>query len=538
MPRDITVTLQDGSTHIYKGAPDDVTPDAVSARASKEFGQAVTHLDGGRAGGEPPGFLARVKNAVIAPEAERDKSLGEAVAGGITGIPAAIGHEFMNNARQLSRDVFPQNLQDVAGAAPVGGIIPKPLMDLGGMAMSPITGALTSAVGRPIEQQTGIRRGITGAVLSAAVPLGGEANLANDAAKVQKATAALKPMAAEAHAAGYVLPPKMISDKPGIIANTLAGWSGKIKTAQAASAKNQEVTNALAAKSLELPEGAELTGDVFKNIRKEAGKVRDAIPEALPQTMADDDYMNTVRNLSTPGSEAAQRIFPKTTKNQGIIDLQDELSSVKDMPTGAGLEIVRELRAQASANFKAFNDPSKMALAKAQRKAADAVDDLIERNLEKTGDADLVTKYKAARVKIAKSYDVEAATNTATGNVNAAKIAALAAKGRPLTDELKTIAQIHAAFPKALQSVEKFGEVEPVSVLDIVGSAASIAHGNPGVAGALLGRPIARAAVLSKPVQNALAAPAAARAATIPKSVLRRAPTANALHELSDQPQN
>ena len=31
MPRDITVTFDDGSTHVYKNAPDDVTPDAITA---------------------------------------------------------------------------------------------------------------------------------------------------------------------------------------------------------------------------------------------------------------------------------------------------------------------------------------------------------------------------------------------------------------------------------------------------------------------------------------------------------------------------
>lgn len=48
MPRNITVTLQDGSQHIYQNAPDDVTPEQVTARAQKEFGSAVKHLDGGR----------------------------------------------------------------------------------------------------------------------------------------------------------------------------------------------------------------------------------------------------------------------------------------------------------------------------------------------------------------------------------------------------------------------------------------------------------------------------------------------------------
>jgi len=48
MPRNITVTFADGSTHVYQGAPDNVTPDQVSARAAKEFGKPVKALDGGR----------------------------------------------------------------------------------------------------------------------------------------------------------------------------------------------------------------------------------------------------------------------------------------------------------------------------------------------------------------------------------------------------------------------------------------------------------------------------------------------------------
>lgn len=48
MPRDITVTFEDGSKHVYRGAPDNITPDQVSARAAKEFGKGVSALDGGK----------------------------------------------------------------------------------------------------------------------------------------------------------------------------------------------------------------------------------------------------------------------------------------------------------------------------------------------------------------------------------------------------------------------------------------------------------------------------------------------------------
>lgn len=56
MPRNITVTLADGSQHVYANAPDDLTPDAVTARAQNDFGQSVTSLDGGR--GSAPAKIA------------------------------------------------------------------------------------------------------------------------------------------------------------------------------------------------------------------------------------------------------------------------------------------------------------------------------------------------------------------------------------------------------------------------------------------------------------------------------------------------
>lgn len=62
MPRNITVTFADGSTHIYQNAPDDVTPEQITARAQQEFGQEVAALDGGRGQGEtePEGEPLRV----------------------------------------------------------------------------------------------------------------------------------------------------------------------------------------------------------------------------------------------------------------------------------------------------------------------------------------------------------------------------------------------------------------------------------------------------------------------------------------------
>lgn len=48
MPRDITVTFADGSTHVYRNAPDDISPEAVTQRAQSEFNKPIKALDGGR----------------------------------------------------------------------------------------------------------------------------------------------------------------------------------------------------------------------------------------------------------------------------------------------------------------------------------------------------------------------------------------------------------------------------------------------------------------------------------------------------------
>lgn len=48
MPRNITVTFDDGTSHVYANAPDDLTPEVVGQRAASEFGRQVVKLDGGR----------------------------------------------------------------------------------------------------------------------------------------------------------------------------------------------------------------------------------------------------------------------------------------------------------------------------------------------------------------------------------------------------------------------------------------------------------------------------------------------------------
>ena len=79
------------------------------------------------------------------------------------------------------------------------------------------------------------------------------------------------------------------------------------------------------------------------------------------------------------------------------------------------MEKIKELRFQGNSNLKVIDDPSKHSLGLAQRDAAHGLESLIERNVSKTGNQAVIDTYKAARRQIAKSYDIEGATNPTTG---------------------------------------------------------------------------------------------------------------------------
>lgn len=81
MPRNVTVTFQNGTTHTYKNVPDNVTPDQIEQRASRDFPRLrATNISGGRKPAAPPkqeqpsraasfvkGVLGGATNVIMAP---------------------------------------------------------------------------------------------------------------------------------------------------------------------------------------------------------------------------------------------------------------------------------------------------------------------------------------------------------------------------------------------------------------------------------------------------------------------------------------
>lgn len=358
----------------------------------------------------------------------------------------------------------------------------------GGLAADGLTGAKGAAIragagaagGGVAAGMVNPEEAVTGAVIGGALPVVGK--VAGEAGKRlgavlrgPQASDDVLNAAKQAYDAGYVIPPTQV--KPTLGNRLLEGLSGKITTAQNASAKNTDVTNRLAAQALGIGDDVKLSPDVLDDIRKTAGAAyRDVA--GLPVKPAQD--ANSLMNIP-----AQAEVNP----SQMVFDL-------------------RKARNDATAWYNSYGrtaDPESLAKAKAAKDLASQLEGTLEGYARSLGRDDLVSDMAKARQLIAKTYSVEKALNSTTGNVDARNLAKQLEKGKPLTGELKQAAEFAARFPKAAQTVEGMGSLPQTSPLDWAAfGGIGAATANPF---ALLGvgaRPAARAAVLSSPVQRGL----------------------------------
>lgn len=298
----------------------------------------------------------------------------------------------------------------------------------------------------------------------------------------------------EARDLGYVIPPTQAN--PSLLNRIIEGTAGKLSTAQNASARNQEITNRLTAKSLGLPEDTVITPQVLTSLRNTAGQAYDQLGN-IGVIMPNKNYYDQLDNIKKP-FVATQQSFPNQTPSP-VINLVNSLKT-EFFDSSSAIEKIKQLRTQADDAFRTGNTE----VGRAAKQAATALENAIENHLTTTKQTDLLGKFKDARQLIAKTYTVEKAANQTTGTIDAKKLAAQLQKGKPLSGELKSVAQFSQAFPKASQATEPMGSLPQFSPLDyFAGLIGGVSTGGLG-AGAVLARPALRSLALSSPVQNRL----------------------------------
>lgn len=388
-------------------------------------------------------------------------------------------------------------LLPAAGMAKIGTIpsfakAPALAQNIGmGVASGVLTPEETGKTGQEFYQEQAKQGAIGGTIGGVATPIMSKLGslLRGPEQSAQMAGAVEK-----AREAGYVIPPTQA--KESLVNRVLEGTAGKISTAQNASAKNQAVTHKLVSKALGLPEEEVIVPEVLNNIRSVAGKAYENI-ENIGTIKPSKDYMEGLNQIAGKALKA-QAAFPNA-KPSPLIDLTESLKT-NEFDGAAAVAKIIDLRDAADTAFAA----NQKLLGKANKKAADLLENEIEKHLEKTGQKEMLDEFRNARQLIAKTYTVEKALNTVTGTVDARSLARQLMKGKPLSDELKTAAEFAAQFPKAAQVTEKMGSLPQVSPADVGYAGILGAMTNPKALAALAVRPAARAAALSEPVQNRL----------------------------------
>jgi len=263
-------------------------------------------------------------------------------------------------------------------------------------------------------------------------------------------------VAANAAEEGYVTPPSVRGETG--VGGLAEGLGGKIKTGQQAIATNQAVTNRLASRAVGLPEEVPVTIDVLQGIRAQAGQAYENV-RGVGRVFTDNRFQRDL-SASVRQFRNAARDFPELAKSE-IIDIVDGLR-VAEFDAGAGVDAISLLRNRADVAFRGGDK----ALGNSYRAASDAIEGVLERHLGRGGEPALVDAFRQARQQIAETYSVqEALQGRITGEVSATQLAAQLKKGKPLTGELRTIADFANTFP----SVSRLfvGTAQAFSPLDL-----------------------------------------------------------------------
>lgn len=409
------------------------------------------------------------------------------------------------------------NVVGLAGAAVPTALIPGANTYMGASLIGAGLGATTTegdALERLKAAGFGAVGGVGGKYLGDKLGQGARwlADQAQTKFAAQQAAGAQRMTAAQAAAqSGYIIPPADL--KPGMLTEALSGLSGKIKTAQVASQRNQATTNSLARQALGLADDAPLTADALAAVRANAGRSYDTV-RGLGAIEADSQYGAALDALAQANRNVMPD-FPGLARSDVPYFLEGLKKEAFDASTA--VDAIRLLRSRADQAFRTGDNE----MGRAAKAAAGELEGLIERNLaardtaqtalsNATGKlpqpgplpAATLKDFREARQLMAKTYSVEKALNAQTGDVSAQVLARELAKGKPLSGELRKIAEAGLAFPKATQALKEAPKA--ASPLDwAVGAMTGASTGNPLMLGLTAVRPAARELLLSPVFQRA-----------------------------------
>jgi hypothetical protein len=471
-----------------------------------------------------PGMAGLARTGVGALE------MAGSMASGVVGDVAGAGASLLTQNPQAGKDVRqaltyqPRTETGKAGmeyagalAAPVSKVlsyVPQKLEKAG----YPIAGQVATAL-TDVADVGALTKGAKGAV-SGMKQAGSAVRQLPSTVSAAMTPRTVAQIVQDARASGYVLKP---SEAGGTVGKYAEGLTGSPRLSIEATIKNQANTNRLVNQELGIPDTTKLTPQKIRELKAPHNDVYRQVGE-LGTVLTDENYLQDVVQIG----RAPGKSFSKV-KNPDIESLRDQYLEQRFDAKDAVLQI-RKLRRDGGKNLK-NQDPGKNELGYAQRQVADAIESQLERHAQLSGQTNLFEQFRNSRQQLAKINSVEDSLNVATGDISAPALAKAKKKGAPLSGNLKTIAEVHDAFPSEMRDAAKVRNKVPLTVVDalaggIGGGLATMTQspiGGAAALGAVAARPLARKILLSKAYQNTLSkgpapAPAAQTLNNLPPS--------------------
>jgi hypothetical protein len=441
--------------------------------------------------------------------------LAKRITGAVASIPAGVAYGGAAVAHALGSDVVPSDVQNR-----VQNFLTYEPHTASGQAGERTLSAITAPVVKPIVKyadkaatevgkvspfaETLMREAPAAArAASAVVPLYQGVQAVKNAVATNAETRAMADMTRQIHptpeqemqAKAQSLNIKLLpSQQERSVGAVAEGISGQAKLERTLSKQNAKVVDAAAADEIGLPEGVRPTPAVLAQEAAKEGRVYDEVGR-LGKVTTDQAYRDAISSIDDRSGAAS---FAEDTP-ASVARLKEIYGNKASFDAADAVAKVRQLRADASKNIKALNAPEQNALGYAQRKLADVLDDQMERAAQAQGLTDLVSRYKAARVRLAKIHSVQDAIRGQ--NVSAKALASQLEHNIPLSGKLRDIAELYGSYDRVLQDVSKLRNTGPLDVVDYLVGAGAAVH-NPAAAAAALSRPAIRAALASNWYQS------------------------------------
>lgn len=292
--------------------------------------------------------------------------------------------------------------------------------------------------------------------------------------------------AKEAQRLNFLLKPIDIQPSVGAkITTAIGGAEGMNKIASS----NINNVRKVALNEMDLPPNTQLNGaEAFSEARLKVAQPYNDIRK-LPTMMADEATIKALDELRPDAALIGSDNYAKATN--AIIN-----DSIKKVSTGLdGEQLLKNVQVLRQRARKTYNNKSStveaLDAADTNLAIANALETMIESNVS---DPKLLTKFRDARQKMARSYAYEGATDFNTGIIDVKRLAKITAKDNTMSGDIASIGRIAGNFPDAFTKLANEqvheGHLRKSGLAGSLGAAAGLAMGAGGegsILGALVG---------------------------------------------------